>query len=72
MEKALEGALRDTILVLPKSTVKVQFDAEHQGNWPLHCHNLYHQYAGMMTTMNYAGFKGPVFSKSEIEQEYKN
>jgi FtsP/CotA-like multicopper oxidase with cupredoxin domain len=55
------GALRDTILVLPKATVKVQFDAKYPGNWPLHCHNLYHQYAGMMTILNYEGFKGPVF-----------
>lgn len=67
----LEGALRDTILVLPHSTVKVQFDAMNPGYWPLHCHNLYHQYAGMMTTLNYIDFKGPVFSKSEMEQEYK-
>jgi FtsP/CotA-like multicopper oxidase with cupredoxin domain len=61
----LEGALRDTMLVLPKSIVKVQFDANNPGNWPLHCHNLYHQYAGMMTTLNYEGFKGPTFSKED-------
>lgn len=59
--QVLQGALRDTILVLPKSTVKVQFDANNPGVWPLHCHNLYHQYAGMMTTLNYEGFKGPTF-----------
>lgn len=67
--QSLEGALRDTMLVLPKSTVKVQFDADNPGNWPLHCHNLYHQYAGMMTTLNYEGFKGPVFSTAEREHE---
>lgn len=55
--RLLEGALRDTLLVLPKSTVKVQFDANNPGNWPLHCHNLYHQFAGMMTTLNYEGYK---------------
>lgn len=66
----LEGALRDTLLVLPNSTVKVQFDADNPGNWPLHCHNLYHLYAGMMTTLNYEGFKGPVFSKEEKMHEY--
>jgi FtsP/CotA-like multicopper oxidase with cupredoxin domain len=62
----LNGALRDTLLVLPKSTVKVQFDANNPGNWALHCHNLYHLYAGMMTTLNYEDFKGPVF---KIEPE---
>ena len=51
-----EGTMRDTILVLPYSTVKVHFDADNPGIWPLHCHNLYHQYAGMMTTLNYEGY----------------
>lgn len=70
--RPLLGALRDTVMVLPQSTVKVQFDATHPGNWPFHCHNLYHQYAGMMTTLNYIGFKGPVFSKSAIAHEFEN
>lgn len=65
----LDGAMRDTILVLPNSTVKVQFDAVHPGNWPFHCHNLYHLYAGMMTTLNYEGYKGPVFSRAEKMEE---
>ena len=65
--RAVEGALRDTILVLPHSTVKVQFEANNPGNWPLHCHNLYHQYAGMMTTLNYEGFKGSVFSSMHAQ-----
>ncbi len=65
----LNGALRDTVLVLPHSTVKVQFDADNPGNWPLHCHNLYHQYAGMMTTLNYEGFKGPDFTIEERMHE---
>lgn len=65
----LNGPMRDTVVVLPKSTVKVQFDALNPGNWPFHCHNLYHQYAGMMTTLNYFGFKGPIYSKSERAHE---
>lgn len=67
-EKPIEGALHDTILVLPQSIVKVQFDANNPGNWPFHCHNLYHQYAGMMTTLNYIEFKGLLFPRSEIEK----
>lgn len=59
----LKGAMRDTILVLPKSSVKIQFDATNPGIWPLHCHNLYHLEAGMMTTLNYEGFKEPNFKK---------
>lgn len=59
--QSLRGALRDTVLVLPGSIVKVQFDANNVGNWALHCHILYHMEAGMMTTMIYEEYKGPFF-----------
>ncbi len=47
------GALRDTVLVPPKSRVVVGFDAENPGWWALHCHLLYHLQAGMFTTLRY-------------------
>lgn len=50
---AFQGAMRDTVLVGPKSTVKIQFDANNPGVWPLHCHLLYHLEAGMMTVVRY-------------------
>lgn len=45
----IKGALRDTVLVLPNSTVKVVFDANAKGKWFLHCHMLYHMHVGMAT-----------------------
>ena len=54
--KALPGAIRDTILVPPKATVKVAFDADNPGLWAFHCHNLYHMAAGMFSTLVYRGF----------------
>ena len=54
-----QGAMRDTVLVLPNSTVKVQFDADNPGNWMMHCHMLYHQESGMMTIVNYDGVTMP-------------
>jgi FtsP/CotA-like multicopper oxidase with cupredoxin domain len=54
--KALPGAIRDTILVPPKATVKVLFDADNPGLWAFHCHNLYHMAAGMFGTLVYRGF----------------
>ena len=54
-QKISDGALHDTILVMPHSTVKVIFDADHPGKWVLHCHNAYHQAAGMMTYINVSG-----------------
>ncbi|MGB6176329.1 MAG: multicopper oxidase family protein [Methylocella sp.] len=48
------GALRDTVLVPPKATVTVAFDAGNPGWWAFHCHLLYHQHAGMFATLRYA------------------
>jgi len=50
------GAMRDTVLVPPKTTVTVAFDADNPGKWAFHCHNLYHPEAGMMTTLVYDKF----------------
>jgi FtsP/CotA-like multicopper oxidase with cupredoxin domain len=50
----LNGALRDTIIVPPMESVTIAFDADNPGEWPLHCHNLYHMAAGMMTTLRYS------------------
>lgn len=48
-----QGALRDTVLVLPDSTLTIQFDANNPGVWPFHCHNLYHAESGMFTLLRY-------------------
>ncbi|MCI0600666.1 MAG: multicopper oxidase family protein [Beijerinckiaceae bacterium] len=47
------GAMRDTVLVPPKTSVTVAFDANNPGLWALHCHLLYHLEAGMFTTLRY-------------------
>ena len=54
--KPVSGALRDTVYVLPSQAIKVQFDAAYPGYWMIHCHVVYHQAAGMMTVLHYAGF----------------
>ena len=52
---ARNGALRDTVLVPPMTSVTVAFDANNPGDgWALHCHHLYHMATGMMTTVAYA------------------
>ncbi|MEZ0049172.1 FtsP/CotA-like multicopper oxidase with cupredoxin domain [Mycobacterium sp. MAA66] len=48
------GARKDTLIVLPRQKVTVALVADNPGIWMLHCHNAYHQDAGMMTTLNYA------------------
>ena len=52
--KRFEGARRDTVLVLPQSSVTIAFDADNPGRWAFHCHNHYHQEAGMMSSVEYA------------------
>jgi FtsP/CotA-like multicopper oxidase with cupredoxin domain len=49
----ISGALRDTILVPPRSTIKIAFDANNPGLWAFHCHLLYHLATGMFTVLKY-------------------
>ena len=51
----IQGAVRDTVLVMPMRRVRIAFDADNPGRWPLHCHNLYHMVTGMMTEFRYQG-----------------
>ena len=50
------GARKDTVNVLPKQKVKSVLVADNPGIWMIHCHNAYHQEAGMMTTLNYNAY----------------
>ena len=50
----IEGALRDTVLVPPSTSVTIRFDANNPGNWAFHCHHLYHMNAGMMGAIRYS------------------
>ena len=47
------GARKDTVMVLPMRRVEVALVADNPGAWMLHCHNTYHQEAGMMTRLDY-------------------
>ena len=47
------GPRKDTVVVTPRSKVTVDLIADNPGQWMLHCHNIYHAEAGMLTTLNY-------------------
>ena len=49
------GARKDTVIVQPRQNVGVALVADNPGIWMLHCHNTYHQAAGMMTSLDYTG-----------------
>jgi FtsP/CotA-like multicopper oxidase with cupredoxin domain len=68
--KPLSGAIRDTVLVTPNQTVKVQFDAAYPGYWMLHCHILYHQAGGMQTVVKYQGFENAAYNPLASRAEF--
>jgi FtsP/CotA-like multicopper oxidase with cupredoxin domain len=43
-----DGPLKDTIVIPPQRTATFDLLADNPGEWMFHCHNLYHQSAGMM------------------------
>ncbi|MBN9209789.1 MAG: multicopper oxidase family protein [Microbacterium ginsengisoli] len=47
------GPRKDTSILLPGTSLKVQFDADNPGRWAAHCHNIYHAESGMMTVLGY-------------------
>jgi FtsP/CotA-like multicopper oxidase with cupredoxin domain len=51
--RRFSGAHRDTVMVPALTSVTVAFDADNPGRWAFHCHNGYHQEAGMMTSVDY-------------------
>jgi FtsP/CotA-like multicopper oxidase with cupredoxin domain len=51
--KRFSGAVRDTVLVTPGTRIVLAFDANNPGLWAFHCHLLYHQHAGMFSTLRY-------------------
>ncbi len=50
---AWPGPRKDTVIVLPNQTEVVDFNADNPGQWAAHCHNLYHEASGMMTSVSY-------------------
>lgn len=47
------NARKDTVNVLPMSSVELDIEADNPGQWMLHCHNTYHFETGMATTLSY-------------------
>jgi FtsP/CotA-like multicopper oxidase with cupredoxin domain len=57
----VSGPKRDTLLLNAQQSARIQLDADNPGVWMLHCHVLYHEGNGMMTTMTYEGVPVPDF-----------
>jgi FtsP/CotA-like multicopper oxidase with cupredoxin domain len=48
------GPLKDTALALPMRELALDWTADNPGSWAYHCHNVYHQEAGMMRRIEVA------------------
>ena len=52
--RRFSGAKRDTVMVPANGApVTIAFEADNPGHWIMHCHNLYHMAAGMLTSFRY-------------------
>lgn len=49
-----EEARKDTVIVRPKQTVTVIFDADNPGQRLAHCHEAYHAERGMPALFSYS------------------
>jgi len=67
--KPMSGAQRDTIEVPPHATIKIAFDADNIGLWPLHCHIGYHADSGMMTLLKYDGADTQFWQPEQVKLE---
>ncbi|WP_306336012.1 multicopper oxidase family protein [Streptomyces sp. KL118A] len=47
------GPRKDTAIIVPNGSLSVDFEADNPGLWMIHCHNVYHAEAGMMTVLGY-------------------
>ena len=47
------GLRKDTVAIPAMGSVTVEFTADNPGQWALHCHNIYHAEAGMVTVVSY-------------------
>ena len=47
------GPRKDTVIVPAMRSVTVDLEADNPGQWALHCHNIYHAEAGMVTVLSY-------------------
>jgi len=48
------GPSKDTALALPMRELALDWTADNPGSWAYHCHNVYHQEAGMMRRVEVA------------------
>ncbi len=59
------GVVRDTVLVLPKSTVTVDFDANNPGIWLLQAQVPFDIRGGIKSTVNYKDFPAALYERKD-------
>ncbi|WP_044795728.1 multicopper oxidase family protein [Bacillus cereus] len=66
--KPIEGSpiVKDTLNLKPGEEYEVAFVADNPGEWMLHCHDLHHASAGMVTEVNYTDYKSDYVPNQNI------
>lgn len=59
------GVVRDTVLVLPKSSVTVEFDANNPGIWLLQAQVPFDIRGGIKSTINYKDFPAALYERKD-------
>ena len=57
------GPMKDTVLVEPKGRLNIDWVPDNPGSWAFHCHNAYHQEAGMMRVVKVTASPGKTSSE---------
>jgi len=69
--QAVDGALRDTVVVPSGGTTRIQFQADNPGVWAYHCHIIYHLVNGMFTVVKYDGADTTFWQPEKTAEELK-
>ncbi|GAA0304556.1 copper resistance system multicopper oxidase [Sphingomonas oligophenolica] len=57
-QEAADQPRKHTVIVQPGASAQFDLTADEPGDWPFHCHLLYHMHAGMFQVVTVAGPKG--------------
>lgn len=69
MEVKGSPLMKDTINIKPGEEYTIAFQADNPGNWMFHCHDLHHASQGMVTQVDYKGYKSTFTPDPEVDNQ---
>ena len=59
--------LKHTVDIAPMQKLTIEFEADKEGDWLFHCHNLYHMESGMTRVIRYPDTSGKMNMKGPMK-----